>query len=70
MNRNKTTTEREVQDQSKRDFLKKSSYAAYMAPAMLTLVVENASAAKSDCRKPNGGAIPGCCRNNPDATGC
>jgi hypothetical protein len=41
------TKDQEVQDQSKREFLRKSSYAAYMAPAMLTLVVDTASASCS-----------------------
>jgi hypothetical protein len=48
------TKDQEVQDQSKREFLRKSSYAAYMAPAMLTLVVSQQSAAAS-CISPGNG---------------
>jgi hypothetical protein len=52
MKKKEITNDQEVQDQSKREFLRKSSYAAYMAPAMMSLVVEKASAACSQFQNP------------------
>jgi len=58
-------TEKENLDKDRRDFLKNSVYAAYATPLITALLVEEASAAASncpDCDKLPDNAKPPCCR--------
>ncbi|MCP4993854.1 MAG: hypothetical protein GY934_08725 [Gammaproteobacteria bacterium] len=50
-----------VERADRRAFLRRSAYAAYMTPAMLSLVVENASAGASQSPA---------CQNNPTGNRC
>ena len=45
--KNKSAESKSTTDQGRREFLRKSAYAAYATPVIMSLLVEKASAAKS-----------------------
>jgi hypothetical protein len=55
-------------DDDRREFLRRSIYAAYATPLITMLLVEKAAAAPSGGN--NGRCSPKWCRNHPDADCC